>query len=188
MNERTLSSTTAFAGRLLKVEVLEVELEPGVQARREIVRHPGAAAVIARTPDGRFVFVRQFRKPLDCETLEIIAGGLEKGESPADCARREVKEESGHDVRTLERLGQMYPAPGYTDEILHLFFAELADGRGDQGGDHDERIMVEYLTGAEIDAKLASGDIQDGKTMAAWLLFTRRVAPPSSVRSSPVPR
>ncbi|MEI6147864.1 MAG: NUDIX hydrolase [bacterium] len=188
MNERTLSTTTAFAGRLLNVEVLEVELEPGVRARREIVRHPGAAAVVARTPDGRFVFVRQFRKPLDREMLEIVAGGLEKGESPADCARREVKEESGHDVRALESLGRMAPAPGYTDEILHLFFAELAGGRGEQGGDHDERITVEYLTRDEVEEKLAEGSIQDGKTLAAWLLFTRRNAPPSSVQSSPAPR
>jgi ADP-ribose pyrophosphatase len=166
--ERTLSSAPGFSGRLLNVEVLEVELEPGVRARREIVRHPGAAAVVARTPDGRFLFVRQFRKPLERETLEIVAGGLEKGESPDECARREVKEESGHEVLSLERLGQMYPAPGYTDEILHLFFAELAAGRGDQGGDHDERIAVEYLTADEIESKLAT-----------WLLFTRRSARPN---------
>ena len=179
MYEKTLTSTPAFSGRLLNVEVLEVELEPGVRSRREIVRHPGATAIVARIPDGRFVFVRQFRKPIETELLEIVAGGLEKGELPADCARREIKEETGHDVLSLRPLGTAYPAPGYTDEILHLFFAELSATRDAQHGDHDERITVEYLTEAEVEALLDQGAIHDGKTLAAWLLFTRKRVRPT---------
>lgn len=179
MHEKTLSSTPAFSGRLLKVEVLEVELEPGVRSTREIVRHGGATAIVARIPDGRFVWVRQFRKAIENELLEVVAGGIEKAEPPPDCARREIKEETGHDVLSLTPLGTAYPAPGYTDEMLHFFFAELSARREAQNGDHDERITVVYLTEAEFETLLDQGAIHDGKTLAAWLLFKRGLGRPT---------
>jgi ADP-ribose pyrophosphatase len=183
--ETTLSSTRVFAGRLLNIDLLEVEIEPGVRSRREIVRHPGAIAVIARLPDGRFAFVRQFRKAIERELLEIVAGGLEKNESPADCARREIMEETGHDTLAVVPLGTFYPAPGYTDEILHIFFAELSADSGAHAGDHDERIEVEYRTEAEFNALIDRGEIHDAKTLAAWTLFKRSDAHPMRVQSSP---
>jgi ADP-ribose pyrophosphatase len=176
--ETTLSTTRVFSGRILGVEVLDIEIEPGVRSRREVVRHAGAVAAVARCPDGRFVFVRQYRKAVERELLEIVAGGLEKGEVPADCARRELKEETGHDVLSIRPLGAFYPAPGYADEILHIFFAELSAASGAHEGDHDERIVVEYLTDAEFEALVARGEIHDAKTLAAWLLFKRRDARP----------
>ena len=179
MPERTVSSSTVFAGRLLTVEVQDVELEPGVQARREIVRHPGAVAVIAHDTDGRFLFVRQYRKAIERDLLEIVAGGLEPGEPPRDAAEREMAEETGRPVRSLTQLGSMYPAPGYTSELIHLFAAELDKGRVTREGDADERIAVVHLTRDEVEAQIAAGNIQDGKTLAAWLLFTRGNARPT---------
>jgi len=90
MKEKTIKSRTVFKGRLLKIDVLDVEVEPGRRSIREIVRHPGAAVVLARRPDGMFIFVRQFRKPAEKIILEVVAGGLEKAESPVACARRDV--------------------------------------------------------------------------------------------------
>jgi len=174
MHEKMLSITPIFTGRLISVETQQVELEPGVRAYREIIRHPGAIAAIARIPDGRFVFVRQFRKPIDRELLEIIAGRKEPDESPEACATREIKEETGFDVVALHSLGTLYPSPGYIDELIHLFFAELSSAAAPQNGDHDERITVEYLTAEEFESLLTGGMIEDAKTLAAWLLFTRR--------------
>jgi ADP-ribose pyrophosphatase len=174
MNEKTISITPAFTGRLISVETLQVELEPGHRAYREIVRHPGAIAAVARVPDGRFVFVRQFRKPIEREVLEVIAGRKELQERPEDCAAREIKEETGHEVVALHSLGGLYPSPGYVDELIHLFFAELSESAEIPNGDHDERITVEYLTREEFEAMVDGGLIEDAKTLAAWLLFSRR--------------
>lgn len=181
MQEKTISITPIFTGRMITVETQLVELEPGIRAYREIIRHPGAIAAIARIPDGRFVFVRQFRKPIERELLEIIAGRKEADESPATCATREIKEETGHDVMALHTLGTLYPSPGYIDEMIHIFFAELSAAASPQNGDHDERISVEYLTVEEFESMLTGGLIEDSKTLAAWLLFTRQqhLAPPT---------
>lgn len=171
--ERTLASRLAFSGRILKVEVLDVELEPGVRAVREVIRHPGAAAVIAECPDKRFALVRQYRKPAEQALLEIVAGGLEPDESPETCARREVLEETGHEVLTLRRLGSIYPTPGYNSELIHLFHANVSAHREvHHKGDHDERIGVEYVARDEMQALIRNGGIVDAKTLSAWLLFT----------------
>lgn len=175
VSERTLSSRLAFSGRLLKVEVLDVELEPGVRAVREVIRHPGAVAVVAECPDGRFVLVRQFRKAVEQALLEIVAGGLEPGETPEACVRREIQEETGHTVLSLHRLGSVYPTPGYNSEIIHLYHAAVsADRTPHHQGDHDERIAIEYVSRAQLDQQIQEGLICDAKTLSAWLLFTVR--------------
>lgn len=174
MSETTLSITPVFTGRLISLETQQVEISPGHRAYREIIRHPGAVAVVARVPDGRFVFVRQFRKPIERDVLEIVAGRKETDESPETCAARELKEETGHDVTSLQSLGILYPSPGYIDELIHLFFAELSDDAEAQNGDPDERITVEYMTREEFESLVDGGLVDDAKTLAAWLLFTRR--------------
>lgn len=168
-----MESRVAFSGRLLRVEVLQVELEPGIRAVREVIRHPGAVAVVAQCPDGRFVMVRQFRKATEQSLLEIVAGGLEPGEAPEACARREIYEETGHAVLSIRGLGAVYPTPGYNSEIIHLFYAAVsADRAPHHAGDHDERIAVEYFTRREFESLVRQGGIMDAKTLSAWLLFT----------------
>lgn len=183
MHEKTLSITPAFTGRLFSVEVHQVELEPGRRAHREIVRHSNAIGAVARLPDGRFVFVRQFRKPIERDVLEIVAGGMDPDESPEDCAAREIREETGHEVVALHPLGAIHPSPGYVDELIHLFFAEVSDSPAPQDGDPDERITVEYLTREEFEAMVDGGLIDDSKTLSAWLLFTRRFDRQASTRT-----
>jgi ADP-ribose pyrophosphatase len=178
MQERTLTTTNAFTGRRIKLDVVAVELEPGTRATREIVRTPGAVAVVASLPDGRLVFVRQFRKAVEQELLEVPAGCLEPGEDAPTCAAREVEEETGYTVRALHSLGLLYPSPGFCDELICLFHAELKDGPAQQHTDGDERIAVVCLTRREFDDMILQGRIADGKTLAAWLLFTRKSGPP----------
>jgi len=171
MHEETIASRTAFEGRLLKVDVLEVETHEGVRAVREVVRHPGAVVVLIQRRDGRFVFVRQFRKAVEQTVLETPAGTLDAGEDPRTCAEREVLEETGHSVVELRDLGVIYPSPGYSAEQLHVFFATTGDEATDLQPDEDEHLEVVYLGREEIEQMIASGDMHDAKTLAAWCLL-----------------
>ncbi len=178
MKETAISSERVFEGRLLKIDVVSVELDDGTRASREIVRHPGAAVIVCRKPDGRFVFVRQYRLAARTALLEAVAGTLEPGEDPAVCARREVEEETGYRPLRVVPLGEAYPAPGYTEELLHFFYAAIPATAGEQATDDDERVLVEEYSQAQIDDMIARGEIRDAKTLAAWLLFARRMPPP----------
>ena len=171
MQENTIRSETVFAGKLLRLEVVDVELEDGTRSVREVVRHPGAAAVIARVGHDRYLFVRQYRKPVEQVMVEVIAGTLDNAdESPEDCARREVEEETGHHVDSLERLGVIYPSPGYVDERIDVFRADLSRGNTDRSADLDERIDPVELTREAIIHMIRSGEITDAKTLAVWTL------------------
>ncbi|MGD9874692.1 MAG: NUDIX domain-containing protein [Kiritimatiellia bacterium] len=175
MREKTIGGRKVFEGRLLKLEVLDVELENGVRTTREVVRHPGASAVLAQLPDGRFVLVRQFRKPVEMEMLEIVAGLPEKGESPETCARREVREETGHGITDIVRLGTVRPSVGYVDERIEIFYARLTPDRVAASLDHDEEVENVILTAAEINDLIRQGAIEDSKTLAAWLLYEKMI-------------
>ena len=174
MNEKTISAQRAFDGRLLKLDVLEVELDNGRRARREIVRHPGTVAIWARAPDGRFVFVRQFRKAIEQELLEVVAGTLEIGETPEVCARREIREETGYTVKTMTPLGSLFTAPGFCTEQIYLFYAELAQS-GPADPDQDEHLDVVLLDEVEWKAMMSRGAVQDAKTWAAWGMFKTKL-------------
>ena len=174
MHERTIHSETAFQGKLVQVDVLDVELDCGRRAVREIIKHPGAAVILAQLPDERFVFVRQYRKAVELALLEAVAGTLEPGEDPDVCAHRELEEETGYRATSLEKLGVMYPAPGYSEETLHVYFAALSPDRGAMRPDDDERLEVELLTAAALEAMIDAGDMRDAKTLAAWMLYRRR--------------
>jgi ADP-ribose pyrophosphatase len=174
MKEKTLKKQVIFEGRILRLELLEVELEPGTRARREIIRHPGAVVVIPELPDGRIVLVRQFRKPLERHVIEAVAGLKERGEDPRTCAAREVREETGYRAKKVNRLGSVFASPGYTDERLHLFHIELDPRRREPSLDDDERVEVLYFRPAEVDRMIATGRIFDCKTLATWLLFKEK--------------
>jgi ADP-ribose pyrophosphatase len=168
MRERTLKSRTVFKGVLLHVDVEDVELEDGRRAEREILRHPPAVVVLARRPDGRFALVKQFRKPVEADLIEVVAGCLERGETPAAAARREVAEETGYKVRRLRRLGRVYSTPGCCDEVLHLFYAELSPAPAGHCPDDDEQVEVLFLDRDRVERMIARGEIADAKTLAVW--------------------
>ena len=174
MHERTLHSETAFQGKLVRVDVLEVEMDGGKRAIREIIKHPGAAVILAQHPDGRFVLVRQYRKAVEANLLEVVAGTLDPGESPEACAYRELTEETGYTATSLEALGVIYPAPGYSEERLYVYYATLSPERGAICPDDDERIEVEWLTAEALETLIEQGEICDAKTLAAWTLYRRK--------------
>ena len=174
MQETTVRKTIRYRGRVLDLEVQAVRLADGQRALREIVRHAPAVGVLARDADGRFLLVRQFRKPVDRPVVEICAGIREPGERAAAAARRELREETGRRARRLVRLGGIHASPGYCDEWIDLFYAECAPGRVPLDPDEDERVEVVSLTAADLDRRIRRGEIADGKTVAAWGLWRSR--------------
>ncbi len=170
MRERTISKKTVFAGRILSMDVLEVELPDGHTGTREIVRHGAAVAVIARRRDDRFVFIRQFRKAMERICFEVMAGNVDPGEEMKAAAIRELKEETGYVPDSIRFLSSVYPSVGYCTERIDIFYAEVHEP-GETGFDHDENIETVLITEKEMDSMIRTGEVQDGKTLAAWALW-----------------
>jgi ADP-ribose pyrophosphatase len=160
---RPIATEEVFRGNLLRVQV-ERWAEP--DRIREVVHHPGAAAVLAMTPERRVVFVRQLREALRESLLEIPAGVYdEEGESPEETARREVGEETGYRVTSLQSLGRVYTAPGFADERIDLFLAEV-----EPESDPEEGVEVVEMTWEEAVTLAREGRILDAKTAIAIFL------------------
>lgn len=170
MSEKTICTKTVFSGRILSVDVLEVELSDGRVGSREIVRHGAAVAVIARRRDGRFVFIRQFRKAMERICFEVMAGNCDSNEPAEIAAIRELREETGYNPDSIRFLAPIYPSVGYCTERIDVFFAEV-DEPGETDFDADEQIETVLLTEEAMDARIRSGNVQDAKTLAAWALF-----------------
>jgi len=170
--EKTIQRKIAFDGKLLKLEQLDVELHDGTPAYREIIRHPGAIGVVGRLPGDRFVFVRQYRKAVESVMTEVVAGLLDPGEAPETAARRELLEETGHRAKSLVHLGTIYASPGYVDEKVEIYLADLEEGtEAGHHPDHGEHVEKVLLTRREFVDALRKGEIRDAKTLAAWALF-----------------
>ena len=177
MYEKTVSSRTVYQGRIIDVDVLEVELEDGRRSVREIVRHGVAVAIIPRLPDGRFVFIRQFRKPMERICFEVVAGNVDHdAEEESHTAIRELQEETGYRTESMELLGPIYPSVGYCTERIDVFCCEIT-GKGETSFDDDERIETVLVTGDEVDEMIRDNRIADAKTLAAWMLFKMKKCP-----------
>ena len=170
MKEITVHTKSIYEGRILSLELLDVELEDGRTSIREIVRHVRAVGVLPRLPDGSYIWVRQYRKPLDAYVIEICAGLIEPGETPEETARRELLEETGCRPKSLHRIGALASSPGYTDEMVDLFLADCDPPEVGQKLDSDESIEVLRLCSDEIENGIRNGSIFDGKSVSAWFL------------------
>ncbi len=169
--EKTLVAERKYTGKIINVDLLDIELPDGRKAMREVVRHGNAVAILARRPDGKFVLVRQYRKAAEEALVEVIAGGLEKGEDPVEGAKRETSEETGYDVKSIEYLTTIICTPGYCEERIHLYFAELSDKPHAQDQDPDENVYPVVMSADEIEAGICDGSIFDSKTLSAWLAY-----------------
>jgi ADP-ribose pyrophosphatase len=162
--EKQISTKTVYKGRIVNVRSDMAELHNGAIVPREVVEHPGGVAIVPVNEAGRVIMVRQFRYPLGEGMLEIPAGKLEAGEDPHDCALRELSEETGCSAGQMVYLGPMYPSPGFSQEILHLYLATALEG-GQAHPDENEFLSVETYTFRELEEKIMSGEIRDGKTI-----------------------
>ena len=163
--EKKLQGTTAYDGKILKLEVDEVELPDGSISTRECVRHSGGAAVLCIIDDN-VLLVKQFRYLYGKEVYEIPAVKLEKGEDPIVAAAREPKEETGISADLIPYI-ELYPSPGYTDEIIHIYLAKNCEVGGKQRLDDGEFLSVCFKPLSEVLKLIETCDICDGKTVAA---------------------
>ncbi|PJF22182.1 MAG: ADP-ribose pyrophosphatase, partial [Phototrophicales bacterium] len=168
MNETITSTKHIFEGRVIKLDVHEVMLPDGSTSQRELVRHPGAVAIVPLDADQTIHLVRQYRIAADRVLLEIPAGTLEPGEDPLVCAERELQEEISFKPGKLESLGGIFVAPGYTTEYIHLF---LATDLKPSSLEMDADEFIETVTMSLTDALklIETGEICDSKTMTALM-------------------
>jgi len=175
--EKTLKSEKIFDGVLLHLVREEVLLPNGETSVREMIRHPGAVAMIPFTSDGKMVMVRQFRKPLDRTVVEIPAGKLETSDAePLLAAIRELEEETDYRAEHWSELTVFYPTPAYLDEKITIYLAEgLTKVENSLPMDEDEFIEILELTYDEAKALQESGEICDSKTIYAMLYWEMRL-------------
>src|SRR5437660_4570268 len=164
----------AFKGRVFSVGVAVNRFPNGKEHEVAIVRHPPAVVVIPIQQDGRGILIRQFRAAVDRDLWEVPAGSLDPGESPEAAAMRECEEEIGLAPATVERLGSLYPTPGYCDEEMIFFRAlDLRKPAADSPhkADEDEDIQAEAFTVTEARAMVARGEIVHLKNAYALTLL-----------------
>jgi ADP-ribose pyrophosphatase len=164
----TISSTRVHEGRVISLDVDRVRFPDGSEGELEIIRHPGASAVVPflSDPTGvdpQILLIRQYRYAANGYLYEIPAGRLEKGEPPKECAHRELREETGCEAKSMEHLFTMFTTPGFTDERIHLFMATGLT-RGEAAREADEFVEIETVPLSGALAMIQRGDIQDAKT------------------------
>ena len=169
--EKTLACERKYTGKIINVDLVDIELPDGRIAKREVVRHGHAVGILARRPDGKFVFVKQYRKAAEEALIEVIAGGLELGEDPIEGAKRETAEETGYDVTSIKFLTTIICTPGYCEERIHLYFAELTAEPHAQDQDPDENVFPVVLSEQEVEDAIRKGEIFDSKTLSAWACY-----------------
>lgn len=167
--ETTLSTESIFEGRIFSVRKDAVALPDGKHSVREVVHHQsGGACVVPLTAEGEVYIVRQCRYPYADVLTEIPAGKLDPGETPEECAARELIEECGASAGKLTSLGVVYPTPAYVDEVIHIFLAEdLQPAK--QKLDEGEFLEVEKIPLETLVQMVMAGEIKDSKTQIALL-------------------
>lgn len=170
---RTVDRTSLWRGSVGDFGQERVVLPDGHEMTLAILKHPGAAAVLPFVSDSEIVLLRQYRHAA-LETLwEVPAGKLDPGETPLDCAARELTEETGYRAGRIEPLGSILTTPGFTDEVIHLFAARDLS-KGASNTDEDEVLETVVLDFEEALQLVDQGQIRDGKTICTLLKAARR--------------
>lgn len=169
LEEKPLSEDTVWIGRIFDVNRLRVALPDGRTALRDVVRHPGAVAIVALTDEGRICLVRQYRTALGRVTVEVPAGKMDPGEDPLDCAHRELLEETGMQAEKMAFLTTLATSDGFCDELIHIYMATGLKFVGSDP-DADEFINVDLVPVNELVDAVLDGKIEDAKTVVGALL------------------
>ncbi|MGN0447095.1 MAG: NUDIX domain-containing protein [Acutalibacteraceae bacterium] len=172
--EKTLKEKEIYKGKIITVNVDEIELPNGKKAIREVVKHSGGVCVGALTKDKELYFVRQYRYPYKKVLSELPAGKLEKGEDPLEAGLRELKEECGVVAKHVMSMGTVYPTVAYCDEIIHLFVAWGLE-KTSQSLDEDEFLSFEKIPVEKAVELVMNGEISDSKTVALVLKIDRLI-------------
>lgn len=168
MTVKLLQQRRIFKGKVVDLSVDRIELPNGRTTELEVIRHPGAAAMVPLTAAGEVLLVRQYRYATEGWLLEVPAGKLDPGEPPQECAARELEEEIGYRATDLTGLGWIWTTPGFTNEKIWLFLARGLEP-GDQDLQTDEVLTVESVVFSEAVEKVHRGEICDSKSVCALL-------------------
>jgi len=167
-----MKKTKIYDGKILGLNVYDLTIR-GRKVKREIIEHPGAAAMLAFDEKGKVILVKQYRYPRGY-VLEIPAGTLDKGESPKKCAFREIKEETGYTAKKMTPIISYYPSVGYNKEIIHCFLASGLKKSGNLKLDDDEIISVVKMDFKKLIQMIITGKIIDSKTICAVLTYATK--------------
>lgn len=168
--EKTVQTKSIYNGKIISLQVDDVELPDGNHSKRELVKHPGAVALIPITDEGKLILVKQYRKALERTIVEIPAGRIEPNEAPELTAIRELEEETGFGTNDITYIQSFATSPGFADEIIHLYLAkDLYTIENPADGDEDEFIELLEISIAEAEEMVATGEIYDAKTAFAVL-------------------
>lgn len=166
--EKTISSEVKYKGKILNLRVDTVKSVNG-ESKREIVEHSGGAVVLPLLPNENVIMIRQFRKPLERDVLEIPAGKIEHDELPEKTAFRELREETGYLAKKMTLLTKMYPSVGYSEELLYIYLAtDLEPGETDFDENEDIDSYSYHID--DLYEMVMEGKIQDAKTQVAILM------------------
>ena len=159
-----------YNGKIIDFYKDTIQLPDGREAIWDYIAHKGAAAVVPLDDEGNIIMVSQYRNAIKKQTLEIPAGGINKGEDPLECAARELEEETGYTVKSIEPLTSIYTAIAYCNEIIYVYFAKVGEKK-EQHLDEDEYVEVKKYSLEELENMILNGTIQDTKTISSILAY-----------------
>ena len=169
VEEKTISSDRIYTGKVISLKVDTVEIANKGYKKREIVEHPGAVGIVALTDDNKIVLIKQFRKAIEQTIWEIPAGKMENGETPRECAIRELKEETGYSTNKIELIHEFFTSAGFSNQKIYIFLAtELS--KGEPNFDDDEIIEQYEIDINEAKDMVIKNVIKDAKTTIGILL------------------
>ncbi len=167
LKEKTIEKSYLYKGKILNVRKDLIELPNGVNAIREVVEHSGGSAILCEKDD-KVLLVKQYRYPYGKELYEIPAGKLNPGETPEQTAIRELEEEGGVRAERVEKMFEVYPTPGYSNEIIRIYKA-IDVSKSKAHLDDDEFLTAEWIEKPTLKKMIENGEIKDGKTLIALM-------------------
>jgi len=169
IEEQTVSSDRIYTGKVISLKVDTVEVPKKGYQKREIIEHPGAVGIVAITDDNKVLLVRQFRKAIEKALWEIPAGKLEQGESPKDCAIRELNEETGYSANNIKLIHKFYTSSGFSNQKIYVYLATDLE-KGECCLDEDEFLELHEVNLNDAYEMINKNDIEDAKTSIGLLL------------------